>query len=394
MAENKKIQTDKRRFEGEWVKLENLISKAKVKRCGSAHYPVLSMTMHDGIVEQVNRFKKTIASKDTSSYKIVEPGQLVVGFPIDEGVIYVQGHDFAGIMSPAYNVWDIDRSKIHPAYLELALHSTRSMAYYADKMRGTTARRRSITDGNLLALEIPLPTLQAQNEIVSNLHQVNEIAAASKRRMEVLDDLVKSRFIEMIGDPLTAKTPWKAVPLGESCEIVTGNTPPRADKNNYGDYIEWCKTDNITDDKYLTTATEMLSEVGATKSRIAPEGSILMACIAGSMKSIGKVAVANRRVAFNQQINAVIPGSDLQTDYLLWLLKLSKDYLCSSVNMQLKGILNKSALSAKVFPVPPLALQQEFANFVTQVDKLRFDVQQQIEKLETLKQSLMQEYFG
>ena len=113
------------------------------------------MTMRDGIVEQAGRFKKAIASKDTSSYKVVKKDQLVVGFPIDEGVIYVQNHDVPGIMSPAYNVWDFDCNLVNPAYLELALHGPRSMAYYADKMRGTTARRRTLTADGLCNLEIP-----------------------------------------------------------------------------------------------------------------------------------------------------------------------------------------------------------------------------------------------
>ena len=97
-----------------------------------------------------------------------------------------------------------------------------------------------------------------------------------------------------------------------------------------------------------------------------------MACIAGSVKSIGKVGLLDREVAFNQQINAIIPEQTVDSRYLLVLLTLCKDYLCSSINMQLKGILNKSALAAKEFPLPPLALQQEFAAFVSKVDKSRF----------------------
>ena len=62
----------KPRFDGEWVRLGELISKAPIERCGSREYPVYSMTMRDGIVEQAGRFKKTIASKDTSSYKVVK----------------------------------------------------------------------------------------------------------------------------------------------------------------------------------------------------------------------------------------------------------------------------------------------------------------------------------
>ncbi len=87
------------------MRLGDIIRPARVERCGERNLPVLSMTMHDGIVLQTNRFKKAIASKDRSTYKVVKPGQLVVGFPIDEGVIYVQGYPYEGVMSPAYNVW-------------------------------------------------------------------------------------------------------------------------------------------------------------------------------------------------------------------------------------------------------------------------------------------------
>ena len=386
--------SSKPRFVGEKVKLGELISKAKVERCGDRPFPVYSMTMHDGIVEQSGRFKKTIASRDTSSYKVVKKNQLVVGFPIDEGVIYVQNHDQPGIMSPAYNVWDFDSDRILPAYLEFVLHSPQSMAYYAEKMRGTTARRRTLTGDALKNMPVPVPSIEDQYAVVKTLNCIKSQLAATQQMLDKLDQLVKSRFVEMFGDPASDESRWERKALGETCRIITGNTPSRKDASNYGDHIEWCKTDNITDAKYLTPAAEMLSEGGAGKGRIAPVGSILMACIAGSIKSIGKVAVANRPVAFNQQINAVIPGDALMTDYLLWAFKLSKDYLCSNVNMQLKGILNKSALSAKGFPVPPLSLQQEFADFVVQVDKSRFIAQQQIEKLQMLYDSLAQDYFG
>ena len=71
-------------------KLGDIISKAEIIKCGNNVYPVFSMTMHDGIMLQSERFKKSLASTDTSEYKVVKNGQLVVGFPIDEGVLYIQ----------------------------------------------------------------------------------------------------------------------------------------------------------------------------------------------------------------------------------------------------------------------------------------------------------------
>ena len=153
------------------------------------------MTMHDGIVEQSGRFKKAVASKDTSSYKVVKKNQLVVGFPIDEGVIYVQNHERAGIMSPAYNVWDFDSSRIAPAYLELALHSPQSMAYYAEKLRGTTARRRSLTADGLRALPIVLPSIERQGAVVEVLKGIKGQIADARKTANELDHLVKSDFI-------------------------------------------------------------------------------------------------------------------------------------------------------------------------------------------------------
>lgn len=153
------------------------------------------MTMHDGIVEQSGRFKKTIASRDTSSYKVVKKNQLVVGFPIDEGVIYVQNHDQPGIMSPAYNVWDFDSDRILPAYLEFALHSPQSMAYYAEKMRGTTARRRALTGDALKNMPVPVPSIEDQYAVIKTLNCIKSQLAATQQMLDKLDQLVKSRFV-------------------------------------------------------------------------------------------------------------------------------------------------------------------------------------------------------
>ena len=65
------------------VKLGTLIKPAKLQKCGNDDYPVLSMTMHNGLVFQSDKFKKSVASQDKSTYKVVHRNQLVIGFPID-----------------------------------------------------------------------------------------------------------------------------------------------------------------------------------------------------------------------------------------------------------------------------------------------------------------------
>ena len=177
------------------------------------------MTMHGGIVLQSERFKKSLASIDQSDYKVVKRGQLVVGFPIDEGVLYIQKATDEGIMSPAYNVWDIDTGKINPDYLELCLHSPRSMQYYSNKLRGTTARRRSIPTSDLLAVKIRMTSMEKQHKAVAIIQKIEKITAFRRKQLAKLDQLVKSRFVELFGESKTNPKGWNTVPLEKLADV-------------------------------------------------------------------------------------------------------------------------------------------------------------------------------
>ena len=199
------------------VELRTVISPAKVERCGLREYPVLSMTMHDGLVFQNEKFKKSVASKDKSTYKVVFRNQLVISFPIDEGVLATQRITDAGIVSPAYGIWDIDQGKIIPEYLEYALRCGRAINYYKAKLRGSTARRRSLPTPTLLAFQIPLPTLQEQTHILEVLHLAQDIISDRKRQLEELNTFVKARFVE-----LTTDAECHPVRMGDLATYVNG----------------------------------------------------------------------------------------------------------------------------------------------------------------------------
>ena len=351
------------------VKLGTLIKPAKLQKCGNDDYPVLSMTMHNGLVFQSDKFKKSVASQDKSTYKVVHRNQLVIGFPIDEGVLATQRITDAGIVSPAYGIWDVDQIKIIPEFLEYALRCNRAIDYYKAKLRGSTARRRSLPTPTLLELDVPLPDIEQQKLALTTIHHAKNALDSRQAQLTKLDELVKARFVEMFGDPVTNPFNWPTVELGQRCEIITGNTPSRAEPENYGTFIEWIKSDNInTPSTFLTPAQEYLSEVGFQKCRFVESGSLLMTCIAGSLNCIGNVAVTNRRVAFNQQINAITPTCD-NVLYLYWLMILSKPAIHKTINIALKGILSKSQLSSIKFPFPSIECQNQFAAFVAEVDK-------------------------
>ena len=240
------------------------------------------------------------------------------------------------------------------------------------KTHGATMKH--IVKRDFDATEIPYPPLKKQIEIAINLDKVLMVIKERKRELKLLDELIKARFVELFGDPRSNPFGFEKKRLKDTCKVITGNTPSRAIEEYYGDYIEWIKTDNIVSGILNPTqATESLSEKGMNVGRTVEKDSILMACIAGSIASIGRVCITDRTVAFNQQINAVVP-EQYNILFLYVLFQMSKDYLVEDINMALKGILSKSKLEEKEFIIPPMDLQEQFSDFVKQVDKSKVAV--------------------
>ena len=247
---------------------------------------------------------------------------------------------------------------------------------------------------HLKKMIMPLIDITVQDEIISCMDKLQSIIETRQRELIELDRLMKARFVELFGDPRSNPFGFEKKRLKDTCKVITGNTPSRAIAEYYGDYIEWIKTDNIVSGILNPTqATESLSEKGMNVGRTVEKDSILMACIAGSIASIGRVCITDRTVSFNQQINAVVP-EQYNILFLYVLFQMSKDYLVEDINMALKGILSKSKLEEKEFIIPPMDLQEQFSDFVKQVNKSKVAVQKALDETQILFDSLMQKYFG
>ena len=302
------------------------------------------------------------------------------------------GQAFMGLEG-AYNVAlvkVIKKEEIYTPYLLYYFHSY----YFQHFLLSNVGARATIPGFNKEELEnalIKIPEMSEQLEIASKIAKVDELIGFHKQQLDVLDTLIKSRFIEMFGDPKDNPKGYVKKQLKDTCRVITGNTPSRAVSEYYGDHIEWIKTDNIVSGLLSpTSATESLSEKGMAVSRTVESGAILMACIAGSIASIGRVCVTDRKVAFNQQINAIVP-SNYNILFLYVMLQISKEYLVDEINMALKGILSKSKLEEKTFYVPPIELQNQFAAFVQQTDKSKFYIVQTKILLELLTRAIQHE---
>ena len=224
------------------------MSPAPVIRCGERKLPVLSITMRNGIVEQNERFSKSIASIDKSNYKVVTNGQLVIAFPIDEGLLYTQDVVSEGIMSPAYNIWDVDYNCINRRFLVTFFHSSFAFAYYKAKLKGTTQRRRVIDKSDLLSMPIPVPPIGEQERIVAELDLLQGIIEKKKEQLKAYDQLAQSIFYTMFGDPIDNPKGWETKTVGDlSSEMRYGTSRPACEDGEF----KYLRMGNLTNEGYL-----------------------------------------------------------------------------------------------------------------------------------------------
>lgn len=218
--------------------------------------------------------------------------------------------------------------------------------------------------------EIPLPLLEEQKRIAAILDKADAVRRKRQQAIQLSEQLLRSVFLDMFGDPFTNSKGFKLVKISDIGEIITGNTPSREKKQYYGSEIEWIKSDNInTPFHYLTKADEYLSEEGKLVGRYAPEDSVLITCIAGSKNCIGNIAMTDREVAFNQQINAVIPNEKTLIYFLYAQLFFNKKIIQNASTNSMKGMVSKSRLSNIEILFPPIAEQEKYAQFFSKALK-------------------------
>ena len=242
-----------------------------------------------------------------------------------------------------------------------------------------------------------LPSIKKQREIAAVLDKASELVEKRKTQLAELNALAESIFYDMFGDPVTNEKEWDMKKLNLLGKITTGNTPSRQVDSYYNEeYIEWIKTDNITDGViHPTTAREYISKEGLNVGRKVNENSLLITCIAGSIKSIGTVCLTDRRVAFNQQINAFSPNTDICNHLFMWcLIRFSKQYIQDNATKGMKRIITKSVIEKLLFINPPLKLQQQFAQRIEKIEEQKQKVKAALKESEDLFQRLMQDMFN
>lgn len=281
---------------------------------------------------------------------------------------------------------DLDTSVVDLDYLVHALR----VNGLTDAITGTS--QPQITQTSLKRIHLPLPPIEVQRRIAKALDAADALRTRRRLAITKLDSLTRATFTDMFGDP-TWSNRFPRFPIGSVAEVVTGNTPSRSVIENYGDHIEWLKSGNIGESGVITRAAENLSESGRTRGREAPAGSTLVVCIAGSPRSIGRAGFLDRAAAFNQQINAVLPGPSLLPEFAFHQLRVGQRLVQRASTNSMKGMVSKSALSAVEILTPPIEDQHVFVKSVEGIQRVHDAARESLSALDTLFASLQQRAF-
>jgi type I restriction enzyme S subunit len=322
------------------------------------------------------------------------PGEVTVT-PLDVVIAWdganagTSSFGLAGVLGSTLAALRLTRSDVDTRYLGHFLRS--QTTYLREKCKGATVPH---IDGQILAsLEVLIPPLPEQRRIADILDQADQLRTKRRNSLAQLDSLTKSIFVDMFGDPVTNPMRWPLLPLAKVGQVVTGNTPSRSVPEYFGNDIEWIKSDNInTPEYFVTPATEGLSAIGRAVARVAPPSSILVTCIAGSPGCIGNSAMTDRPVAFNQQINALIPEHG-DADFIYAQFLVGKRLIQEASTSSMKGMVSKSRFEKVQIISPPVELQRDFATRVSAIRVLKVKLSNSLSYVETLVAALQHQAF-
>ena len=352
------------------VKIGDVISEYSVRNKFDENIPVYSVTNEKGFC--TGYFSKEVASKDKSTYKIVPRGYFAYNpSRINVGSVDWQKYEDRVIVSPLYVVFGVS-DRLDRQYLLHYLKSDMMLSFIKEYATGSVRDNLKLAD--LGKFPINLRPVEEQRQIAATLDKIDDLIAKRRQQLDKLNELVKSRFIEMFGDPVTNSKGLVTRKGSEFFTLTNGKFVPEEKRRDEGipayggNGISWY-TDEIL--------------------------------VAHDTIVVGRVGFQSGNVHF-------VTGPLWVTDNAMYISDFNKDqydlrFLCALMEHidftrfqdagDLKKITQKPFMQMS-FIAPPIQQQKSFITFVEQVDKSKLAIQRILDKLEVLKKALMQEYFG
>lgn len=293
---------------------------------------------------------------------------------------------------------EIISDTVYPEYLYYYLVSKKESV----KNIGRGVAQNNINLKILKTMDVPLPCIEKQKSISIRLDSIGKLIEFRKKQLSKLDGLVKARFVEMFGDPVSNSNNWRFSKLKDLTTKIGSGATPKGGKNSYiNEGVSFIRSMNVHDGRFEYKELAHITNEQALQLNnvIVCENDVLINITGASVARSCVVPNNILPARVNQHVSIIRLKNDVMNCVFVNNLFFNESFkklllATGESGGATRQAITKQQLENLIIITPPIELQNEFAEFVEQVEKSKKDIQQSLEKLETLKKSLMQEYFG
>ena len=355
------------------VKIGNVISEYSVRNKFDENIPVYSVTNEKGFC--TGYFSKEVASKDKSTYKIVPRGYFAYNpSRINVGSVDWQKYEDRVIVSPLYVVFGVS-DRLDRQYLLHYLKSDMMLSFIKEYATGSVRDNLKLAD--LGKFPINLRPVEEQRQIAATLDKIDDLIAKRRQQLDKLDELVKSRFIEMFGDPITNEMGWEKVQLSTCIESIDNGKSLVCDTSaRQGNWPAVLKLSAATYGFYRPEENKAMLDENQFVEDAAVRAGDLLFTRKNTPELVGMCAYV-----YDTPSRLMMPDLIFRLNttnrcnkVFLWKLinhNLFRDCIRAISTGSAKSMSNisKERLLNLEIILPPAELQEQFAVFVAQIDK-------------------------
>ena len=290
-----------------------------------------------------------------------------------------------------------DKNKIIPKYLLYAINSESSKRYFDSHLKGVGVPNLHLT--HIRETPISVPDFHTQEEIIKRLDKVSDLIAKRRQQLDKLDLLVKARFVEMFGDPVSNPKQWETFSFDQAFDITSSKRILKSEWKASGipflrvrDMVQLATTGTMENEFFVSEEfyTSLKDSDGLPK-----EGDILIS----ATSTLGKCYIVQHGERFYFKDADVLRfRAKIEINPIYFVELMDTQYIKEQIKRTL-GVTTVShftIVAAKRINLrcPDIDLQNQFALFVKQIENTKIVIKDSLEKLEILKKALMQEYFG
>ena len=352
--------------------------------------PIIRIQDLSGNSYQTNRYNGEYAKK----YEVL-PGDVLISWSASLGV-YVWTGEKAVLNQHIFKVV-FDKCEINKSFFVYQVQNILEKA--ETSAHGATMKH--LTKPVFDDLSFYLPPLEEQRRIAALLDKVSDLIAKRQAQLDKLDLLVKAWFVEMFGDPVLNPMKWPEQPLENMADIVSGITKGRKTKETELIEVPYMAVSNVKDGyiDWTTVKTILATKAEIEQYRLLPDDVLMTE--GGDPDKLGRGAIIQKPlencIHQNHIFRVRLDENILLPSYFAEFLQhqKAKQYFLKCAK-QTTGIASINMRQLKGLPifVPPLDMQSEFKGYIEEVEMLRYRISCSLERLETLKKALMQQYFG